>query len=101
MPLKRYLTACYVITLVMLLLAGAMISSSDPSASFAGWLIIAPIIAAVNTFVQIWPFARMVPENQRKGFWSYKWPSILFIALPSSLLLVGLLFHLAELIAGS
>jgi len=99
--LKRYLTICYVITLVMLLLAGAIISSSDPSASFVGMLIIAPFIAAVNTFIQIWPFARVVPEDQRSGFWSYKWTSLIFIALPSSLLLVSSLAILWDAIAGS
>ena len=87
MSLKRYLTVCYVITFFMLLLAGAILSSSDPDASFLGMLIIAPIIAAVNTFIQIWPFARMVPEDKRNGFGSYKWTSLIFIALPSSLLL--------------
>lgn len=100
MSLKRYLTVCYVITFLMLLLAGAILSSSDPDASFLGMLIIAPTIAAVNTFVQIWPFARLVPEDRRIGFWSYKWPSLIFIALPSSFLLIAVLAFIWDAIAG-
>jgi len=64
-------------------------------------LIITPVIAAVNTFVQIWPFARMMPEDQRNGFWSYKWTSLIFIALPSSLILVAVLAFLWDAIAGN
>ena len=100
MSLKRYLTVCYVITFVMLLLAGVILSSSDPDASFLGMLIIAPIIAAVNTFIQIWPFARSVPEDQRNGFWSYKWTSLIFIALPSSILLIAILAFIWDEIVG-
>lgn len=101
MSLKRYLTVCYVITFLMLLLAGAILSSSDPDTSFLGMLIIAPIIAAVNTFVQIWPIARLVQEDQRKGFWSYKWTSLIFIALPSALFLIAILAHIWDAIAGN
>ena len=86
--LKRYLTVCYVIMLAALLLA-AVIASSDTSVSFLEFLLSALVLAAGNTFIQIWPFARMVPEDQRNGFWSYKWTSLIFIALPVSLLLVS------------
>ena len=101
MSLKRYLALCYVITLFMLLLAGALVSSSDPRASFVAMLMVAPFLAAVNTFVQIWPFARMVPEDRRNGFWSYKWTSLLFIAFPSSLLLMVTLNLLWDAVAGN
>ena len=86
--LKRYLTVCYVMTFATLLLA-AIIASNDTSVSFLELLISALVLAAANTFIQIWPFARMVPEDQRNGFWSYKWTSLIFIALPVSLLLVS------------
>ena len=91
MSLKRYLATCYVITLAMLLIAGAMISITDPKVKFIGWLILAPILAALNTFVQIFPFARMVPEQKRFGFWSYRWTSIIFIAFPFFILMLGIL----------
>lgn len=99
MPLKRYLTICYFVTVALLLGAGAMISIADPKTKFLSWLVISPIIAAVNTFVQIWPFARMTPESRRLGFWSYKLPSILFIALPFSMLVLGILAYVWDVLA--
>ncbi len=68
-----------------------MLSITDPNVKFLGWLILAPMLATVNTFVQIFPFARMVPVHKRQGFWSYKWTSLIFIAFPACVLMLGIL----------
>jgi len=82
MSLKGYLTFCYVISLVMVLLAGAIISVSEPGASFDKMLIIASVIAAVNTFGQIWRFrAHGARRTSARASDLIKWTSWILTAL--------------------
>lgn len=100
MTMRHYLSICYLITLALLLTAGLFLSADKESLSFVGWLVIAPMVAATNV-LQIWYLARLVPEDRRTGFWSYKWPSIIFIAVPGSAIALGLAISAGAALTGN
>jgi hypothetical protein len=88
MPLRRYLCICFVATFAMMFIALA-VAPIEPPMTFDGVLVAALALALANTFVQILPFASMVPKDQRTTFWSYKWTNLVFLGLPALLFLVG------------
>ena len=95
MTLKRYLTFIYGLTLGMLLVVCAVMAG-DPEFPLAPMLVMSPFIALVNTFVQVWPFARMVPVERRTGFRAYRITNI-FMGLIGAVLVLGIGFKIAGL----
>lgn len=96
MPIKIYLAVSYGLSFVMLVLAGAMISATDPDIGFPDWLIFAGVCATANTFINIWPKARRVPLENRLSFWSYRWSNIFNLGLPGTALLIGAIIFLVD-----
>lgn len=96
MTLKRYLLAIYFLTLGgLLILCGLM--ADDQDFPLAPMLVTSPVIALVNTFVNVWPWARLVPEEKRTGFRSYRATNI-FMALGGSILFLCIVLKVMELL---
>ena len=100
MPIKKYLSICYAITFFAVLIAGSFLFKWNSTPSFFQILLFAVLLATVNTFVQIWPFANMVPKEKRDSFWSYRFPSVLFIAVPVGAIALGLLGEIIKWVGG-
>ena len=101
MSLKRYLLISYLLTIVWALLAGAVVSLDNRAIQFTEWLLLAPLIAAAHILINILPWARLVPVDERVSFFSYKWTNIFFVALPIALIVLGACLSLVDRIQAS
>jgi hypothetical protein len=95
MTLKRYLLAIYFLTLGGLLILCALMAD-DQDFPLAPMLVESPVIASVNTFVNVWPWARMVPVEKRTSFRSYRATNI-FMAFGGALLVICIVLQVMEL----
>lgn len=96
MTLKRYLLTIYALTLGgFLILCGLMAGS--PEFPIVPMLVMSPIFALANTFINVWPWAQRVPVERRTSFRSYRATNI-FMAFGGALLVLCILFKIAEVL---
>lgn len=77
LTLKRYLLIVFILTFSGLLILGAVMNGRQ---GLVGMLVLAPFIALANTFINFWPWARMVPVERRTSCRAYRWTNV-FMAL--------------------
>lgn len=96
MTLKRYLLTIYFLTLGgLLILCG--LTAHDQDFPLAPMLVASPVIALVNTFINVWPWARMVPVEKRTSFGSYRATNI-FMAFGGALIVLCIVLKVMELL---
>lgn len=98
MTLRRYLLTIYLVTLGYLAILIAL-TASDTDFPLAGMLMLSPFIALANTFINVWPWARMVSPERRTSFRAYRTTNI-FMGLVGVLVLVCIVLKIAE-VAGA
>lgn len=89
MSLKRYLLIIYALTLGGLLAVSALMAGGKEF-PLADMIIMSPVIALANTFINVWPWARRVPVERRTSFRAYRATNI-FMAFGGALLVLCIL----------
>lgn len=89
MSLRRYLLICYFISVGLLFvgLVGLATSMGDQPKPL-GSLMAAAFVAIFNVFVNIWPWARRVPEERRTGFGAYRVTNV-FLGIVGAVILIS------------
>lgn len=77
MTLARYLLIVFVLTFAGLVMVGTTLNGRQ---GFVGMLALAPFIALANIFINVWPWARMVPVERRTSYRAYRWTNV-FMAI--------------------
>ena len=94
MTLKRYLLIVFLTTYAGFVLIGGIMTGVKGA---VGMLMVGPIFALANTFINVWPWANMVPVERRTSIRAYKWTNV-FMAVWLLALTVLAGFKLVEVL---